>query len=141
MLGVRFGTVLVPPMVAHELTSPRGGFAVIRVEDYACFRIQSPGDSERVRKLAESLDPGESEALALAIEMHADYLLMDEEAGREQARKLGIQTTGVLGILLRVKETGHIALIEPLLDELRDGLRFFVSPALRENVLRRAGER
>ena len=128
-------------MVADELAHPRAGFVPVRVEEYAWFRIQAPTDKYRVQQLAMKLDPGESEALALALEIHADYLLMDEQAGRAEAHRCGIQTTGVMGILVRAKETGRIPRIEPLLDELEHGLRFFVSRSLRENVLKRAGER
>jgi hypothetical protein len=140
LLGERYATVFVPPAVAAELAHPRAGFVPVRVEEYACFRIQAPADKERVRNLSLELDPGESEAIALALEIHADYLLIDELDGRTQAQHWGIQTTGVLAILLRAKETGRIGLIAPLLDELERGLRFFVSRALRENVLKHAGE-
>ena len=140
LLGERYAMVIVPPAVAEELAHPRAGFVPVRVEEYACFRIQAPADKERVRNLSLELDPGESEAIALALEIHADYLLIDELDGRTQALRWGIQTTGVFGILLRAKETGRIALVEPLLDELEQGLRYFVSRKLRAKVLQRAGE-
>ena len=51
---------------------------------------------------------GESEAIALAIEVLAEWVLMDEDAGRRTAIELGLRTTGVCGILIRAKEHGLV---------------------------------
>jgi predicted nucleic acid-binding protein len=40
------------------------------------------------------LDLGESEAIALAAEMHADVVLMDEQAGRQEAARRGLRVAG-----------------------------------------------
>jgi predicted nucleic acid-binding protein len=140
LLRVGYGSVILPPSVARELLEPPTGFISIRVEDYAFLHVRSPADAARAQGFRQMLDPGESDALALAIELHADYLLMDERSARQEARRYGIQTLGVLGILLRAKEDGQITRIKPLLDDLQGSLRFFVSPSLCQSVLRRAGE-
>ena len=49
------------------------------------------------------LDPGEAEAIALAVEIGADRILMDEkEAGRLHSI-IRSSRLGVLGVLLRAK--------------------------------------
>ncbi len=60
------------------------------------------------------LDVGEREAIALAEELNADALIVDERAGREQARKRGIFIIGTLGILNSAAEKGLIDLPDTL---------------------------
>jgi len=89
-------------------------------------------------EFSKTLDPGESEALALAIEVHADAVLIDEAVGRANAAKLGLTAIGVLGILLAAKKRGLVAALAPELDRLQAGLGFRVSDQLRADVLRQA---
>ena len=141
LLNQQFGNVLVPPAVALELAHPPSAFVPLDLEKLTNFRIQAPVDLARVSQIEESLDRGESQAIVLAMEVNASYLLIDEADGRAMAARLRISTTGTLGILLRGKEMGRIAKIEPLLDALEEGLRFFIDSGLRQRVLKKAGER
>lgn len=86
------------------------------------------------------LDPGEAEAIALAEELRANVLLIDELAGREVASHGGFTVLGTLGILLEAKQRSLCPAVRPLLDRLRVELNFFVSPGLRQTILRQAGE-
>lgn len=89
--------------------------------------------------LTSQLDAGEAEAIALAQEVHARAVLLDEKTGRRIARERSLPVVGTLAILLRAKREGRIAAIRPVLTEMvRQGRR--LSPALRERVLRAAGE-
>jgi predicted nucleic acid-binding protein len=56
------------------------------------------------------------------------------------AKKLGLLPIGVLGILVRAKQRGLLAEVQPLLDRLRSELGFFISDRLRAEILRLAGE-
>ncbi len=140
VLRAMFGEVHVPPAVARELSQPPGPFQGVDVAALAWITIRPPGDQERVRKLQEELDLGEAEALALAEEIHADAVLMDEAAGRNVASRLGLPVIGTLGILLRARQRGMCQELRPLLDKLQGQLRFYIAPALREKILREAGE-
>ena len=42
------------------------------------------------------LDPGKSEAIALAIELSADVVLMDDQTGRREATRQGLRVAGNL---------------------------------------------
>lgn len=141
LLHVMFGAVLVPPAVATELEHPtRPDLGVLRVDAHPFMSVRAPANIEYVRRLEKELDPGESEAIALAIETRADVLLIDEAQGRTFAVGLGLHCLGVFGILLRAKSRGLVAQVLPLADRLQHEFGFFVSPRLRETVRRLAGE-
>lgn len=48
---------------------------------------------------AEVLDPGEAQALALAREINADAILIDEKKGRRIAKEQGFTTLGTITVL------------------------------------------
>jgi predicted nucleic acid-binding protein len=54
------------------------------------------------------LDPGESEAIALAVEVHADVVLMDEQAGRQEAVRRGLRVAGTLSVLDEAEQAGLV---------------------------------
>jgi predicted nucleic acid-binding protein len=60
----------------------------------------------------EKLVGGEEAAIALAIELHADLVLMDDRSGVKAARRLGIEVTGTLGLLSLAAKSGLLNLAE-----------------------------
>jgi uncharacterized protein len=84
------------------------------------------------------VDPGESEAIALAHEKQI-RLIVDDRKAREAARRLGIAVTGTVGLLLQAKRAGVIMSILPLLDSL-DKHHFRIGFRLRAEALQLAGE-
>jgi predicted nucleic acid-binding protein len=101
---------------------------------------QAASDANLVNLLTLELHRGEAEAIALALEMKADWLLMDEREGRAVARQLGLHVTGVLGVLLRGKKMGHLEAIKPEIDALRAKAHFFIAPDLERAILSHAAE-
>ncbi len=135
-----FAEVFIPPAVAQELKSPRGPRPVVDVAEIQFIKVKAPSDAARVMQLRADLDAGESEAIVLAIELAADWILMDEDRGRRMAIDLGLQTTGVFGILVRAKRNGLIEAVLPLLDRLVREIEFRISTGLRDQVAKLAGE-
>lgn len=140
LLGELYGTVYVPPAVVRELECTSEGTQVVDVAEFEFIRVQSPASRAAVAALRTSLDEGESEALALAQEIGASIVLIDELDGRARAEQLGFVVIGTLGVLLGAKERGLSGDVRPLLDDLTTNLGFFISDELRNRVLEIAGE-
>lgn len=139
-LGLLFGQVLVPPAVVNELQFPPSRFLSLELRQAPFLVVATPHDVGRVTELRASLDLGEAEALALAEEVGAELVLIDESAGRAAVTRAGFRVMGTLGILLRAKSNGWCDAIKPLLDQLQAELNFFIAPELRSSVLSQAGE-
>ena len=91
-------------------------------------------------ELSNVLDPGESEAIVLAVEKKADYLVIDERKGRKIAVQYGLKITGLLGVLGKAKAKGIINEVKPYLDDLVLISGFRVSKNLRKQLLDDLGE-
>jgi predicted nucleic acid-binding protein len=76
----------------------------------------------------------------LAHEQSADLTILDETAGRRYAKKLNLNITGTIGILLRAKEKEFVELIKPLLNELIEK-GSWLNPRLIDKALELANEK
>ncbi|MDY6785304.1 MAG: DUF3368 domain-containing protein [Cyanobacteriota bacterium] len=133
--------VLIPPAVHSELTClPILQPTIVSLLDADWLEIQTPTNLQLLHILKQTLDPGEAEAIALAIELSANRLLIDERLGRSIAASYGLQLRGLLGILIHAKQQGFIPVLKPILDRLIDLAGFRVSPALYNRTLQEAGE-
>lgn len=113
ILPALFGHVLIPEAVRHELRSPA---APQPVRD---FLDTWPGwlDCRAVSQIPpelQQLDPGEQEAVALALSVGASLVLLDEKRGRQVARDLGLVVSGTLGVLDRAARHGLVDLTDAL---------------------------
>jgi uncharacterized protein len=93
-----------------------------------------------VAALQGDLDRGEAETIALAVELNADLVLLDEREGRRAAERLGLHVIGVVGILLDAKACGAIRAVRPHLNALRQTAGFYLTDAVYEAALSLAGE-
>ena len=87
-----------------------------------------------VETLRRDLDRGEAETIALALEMQADLVLMDEREGRHAAQRLGLRTVGVVGILLDAKQQGLLPAVRPAFDALRAAGFYLGDPVYRKGL-------
>jgi uncharacterized protein len=141
LLPLLYHQVLIPSAVHEELTASRRDLpAMIDLASAPWLIVAAAEDQNRVQKLREDLDPGEAEAIVLAIERRADLLLVDERRGRRTATAAGLTVTGLLGVVARAKRVGLIDLAKPVLDELIQIARFWVGPDLYREVLRELDE-
>jgi len=81
--------------------------------------------SVTIFRKAAGLDKGESEAIVLSEEIHADSLLMDERKGRQVAKQMGITITGILGVLLSAYDENMLTaeMIVECLDKMKNSGR------------------
>lgn len=131
-----FGKVLAPPAVASEfqrLAAMDPRFTGVLWPLF--IRVVAPVGTAPALRGNHKLHSGEVEALSLAVEHDVDLVLMDERAGRAAAARLGLDSVGILGILIQAKKNGLVPEIGPVLDELESKAGFWISPSLKIRVL------
>jgi len=135
-----FARVYIPEAVYDEVVVRGNGEPGSREVDAAEW-IETCVVEDRlsVSLLRDELDAGESEVIVLAEEFGARYVLLDDRLARRKTMRLGLSTTGTLGVLLMSKEAGLIAQIKPILDELRE-TDFRMSSTVYREVLVKAHE-
>jgi len=131
-----FGTILIPTEVYQEVIG--NGGEMVGAEEVAkagWIQVKTPKNQAFVNQLLKDLDAGEAEAIVLALEEHADLLVIDERKGREAAKKHQLSIIGLLGILVIAKRKGLIPAVKPMLDRLLDEANFYISERLLSEVL------
>ncbi|MDD1435851.1 DUF3368 domain-containing protein, partial [Dolichospermum sp. ST_sed10] len=90
------------------------------------WEVVKVNNQQLVQELQESLklDLGESEAIALAEEIGASQLLIDEKAARKVAIARKLPLIGTVGVLLLAKRRGLLDSVKSVLDEMQaQGMR------------------
>jgi predicted nucleic acid-binding protein len=101
LLPALFDNVTIPQAVWNELM-------VFHAQLPNLCPASSGSPAGQLLPQTVSLGRGEAEAITLAKEIEADLLLSDDLKGRGIAASLNIKCTGLLGVLVRGKELGHI---------------------------------
>jgi predicted nucleic acid-binding protein len=132
-----YDRIVLPRAVFNELTHAHAPDSVRRwassLPPYVEVRAAPP------TAIHERLDPGEAEAIALAQQLHADSLLLDEIEARREAARLGLPVTGTIGVLEKAAERGLICLPDAI--ERLSRTSFRISSALLDEALKRDAAR
>jgi uncharacterized protein len=128
-----FETVCIPQSVSAELARFHNSMP-------SFIEVRAVLDRAHVDSLLPRLDVGEAEAIVLAIETHADRLLIDERRGRLIAAQTGLSIIGLIGVLLLAKERGLLPTIREVLNDLQAKAGFYVADELVQKALAAAGE-
>jgi len=123
--------VYVPPAVRREVFGPRSMPSWVKE--------RSVSHPISLRALQPRLGLGESEAIALALEMLPCYLILDDLAGRRAAQAMKIPVVGTIGLLILARQRNLLAAIKPSLDTLMKS-DFRISKDLYRLALRASGE-
>lgn len=131
-----YGYVIRPQSVLDELKA--GGSqtelnALLSVE-----WIRTVEDPKEM-VLRKELGDGETAAIALAVKLEADLVILDDLAARHVAAELDLNVTGSLGILLAAWEKGYLKDIKAAVEDLKSS-GFHLSDALVSSLLNNAGE-
>jgi predicted nucleic acid-binding protein len=133
VLPMLYGRVIVPRLVSEELMRSR---APAMVREW----MKQPPDWLEVlsptpvvdTKLAK-LDAGERDAIALAEQLSADQLIVDELLGRREAERRNLPVIGTIGVIREAAEMGLLDLRSAF--ERLQQTSFHVSPAILASLL------
>ena len=143
LLSAFYAEVQVPDAVWREVVAQGKSRLVVQNVQTAFARgwlkIVTPKNTALIQTLRQGLHDGEAESIALAVESAPDFLLMDETDGRDAARRLGLRTQGVVGLLIQAKNAGRIPAVKPSLDQLMQ-TGFHLAPKFVAEILRQLGE-
>lgn len=143
LLPALFGIVIIPEAVYQELLANGSNHPITQtLPSLTWLEVHSVTDQSRVESLERerNLDPGEANAIVLALELQATQILIDERLGRLEAKRQGLIVTGILGVLLAAKRQNLIVEVRPLVNALIQQANFRISPQLYREVLLLAGE-
>lgn len=130
-LAPLFAALLIPPAVAREIAPS------VDTPSWVRQFPSVPLVPTWIRNA--SLGPGESEAIALVLELNGYWLVLDDRRARRLTTGAGIPVIGTVGILVRAKHTGLLTALRPSFAMLRT-VQFHVSLRLLNRVLAEEGE-
>ena len=136
-----FGQVLVTEEVRDEAlpAADYPGKALI-AEAFAAGWLACPGPFETSwQPTNPGLDAGERSAIAAAVQMPGCLLIIDDRAGRAEAKSHHIAIVGTAVVVGLAKLQGLIPAARPVLERLQPA-GYFVHPRIIEAVLKDVGE-
>jgi uncharacterized protein len=129
LLNELFARSVVPHVVAQEVAPSLGA-----MPNWLELR-----PIEEVPTFLRGLGAGERAAIALALGLIADVIVVDDRRARRAAERLGLVVIGSLCLLVSAKGHGLIAKVQPLMDAMVSD-DFFVGEKLHHEILAIAGE-
>lgn len=141
LLHKRFPEILIPQAVWQEVVvKGKGQPGAQEAQSSDWIKVGKVKDQTIVQLLQADLDQGESEVIALAREVGADLVLLDEKDARLAAERVGLKVLGTIGILIRAKKDEYILSLREQLDALRDKAEFRLSAGLYQQALESVSE-
>ena len=128
VLPLLYGRVFTPPAVIDEMKAPSTPEVVRRWAESppAWLEILEPAVIEDIPRLGQGKrGAGEKAAIALAREIQADALFIDDKKGIQEAQKRGLKPVRMLTIVDRAAERGFIDNLPDVLASLLDSTPFY----------------
>jgi uncharacterized protein len=141
LLQQLYGNIVIAQAVYDEIVVVGQGLpGSVEVENNGWITTQPVKNKALVNSLRLELDPGEAETLALAVEVGADLVLLDEKNGRQVAARLNLRVIGILGILVEAKKNNLIPDVKTHMDNLIVKAGFWINPKFYSQILQSTGE-
>ncbi len=141
LLRTLYGRVAIPEAVRDEVAGDvveRPGSREVLAAEW--IEVIPANDTIERHLVLTLVDRGEAEAIALAIHLDAELLIVDDRRARTVAEEMGVRVTGVVGVLLEAKQRGMVAAIKPLLQSIFGTVGFRLSLRFYDAALTAAGE-
>jgi len=135
ILHLLYDQVFIPPAVRDELTRSS---APLPVKNWIAappswLEVQAP--TSPILGFPPALGLGEREAIALAEDLRADQLIVDDRPARREAERRGFSVIGTLGVLEAAAQEDLIDL-KGAIDRLR-GTSFYIAQDLLDRLFGR----
>ncbi|MFL6262227.1 MAG: DUF3368 domain-containing protein [Thermoanaerobaculia bacterium] len=121
---------LIPRAVEEEFLATEASARRKALDDAPWVRTVELPHPRRALAYA-GLHRGEAAVLALAEEIDARLVVLDERKARRYAERLGLALTGTLGILLEAKRAGLVASVSDCVSQLLSAGLFFAPDLVR----------
>jgi len=99
--------ILIPPLVVTEFEANAQGWSPPQWVQIIALENSGRRKAERWIR-TQQIHAGEAEAIGLALQEHADWLLTDDASARQFAESLGLDVHGSIAILLWSIATGIV---------------------------------
>lgn len=129
IVKLNYNRILITPEIADEFDQ--------ELPDW--IEVMGVKDRGLQLLLQDSLDLGESTALALAMETNNATVILDDLKARKLAKKLGLKITGTIGVIIKAKLKGNIPSAKKILKKILN-TDFRVNANVIDEAIRQAGE-
>jgi len=132
-----FRRIIIARAVDQELRAadkPGAAFS-----DLDWVEVRPVLNQELVRSLQKDLDMGEAETIALALQLNAQVVLIDESAGYQIAKNFDLPVIRTLSMLKTAKHQQIIPEVRPLVEQMVQQGRWYAETLITQ-FLREIGE-
>jgi len=134
LLEILYKEILLPKAVYDELLIlEQFNIDISTILEKDFFKVVEVQNFKLLEELSIDLDKGEAEAIVLAIEKQADYLLIDEIKGRKIATEKLIPIIGTLGVLIKARQEKLIDSVRAKMNDLKS-IGFWINQSLFDRI-------
>jgi predicted nucleic acid-binding protein len=137
LLGDLFEEIIIPQAVIEELRRDRTPQPVRDWVDSQPRWLKVMQPSQELQEAAKSLGKGEREAIALALELKADAILLDDKRAKTEARSRNVSVITILNVLEAGAHRGLLDLSDAV-ERLRQTNFYMPAEDVIEEVLERS---